>query len=197
MSQSGGGFARGACADHSWVAIAGVNGSTNARCAAFWPRARPTPRKLPLMTTEVARPGAVLAAETSPTGVERVVAIIEDDADLRWLLEEFARERAASDSTMYTTYDEAFTGLLAHPVDAIIADCVGCGFLPRPARAIELGLLNWLPRRQPFRTPPRLGAQRGNLEARSRGGCSETAPTSMSYCGSSSASSADPDRGVA
>jgi len=62
------------------------------------------------------------------TGVERVLAIIEDDADLRWLLEEFARE-SGFQFHMYATYDEAFTGLLVHPVDAIVADGVGCGFV--------------------------------------------------------------------
>ena len=159
MSQSGGGFARAACADHSWVAIAAVNGSRKARCAGFWPRARPKPRKLPHMTTEVARTGAVLAAETSPTGVERVVAIIEDDADLRWLLEEFARE-SGFQFHMFATYDEAFTGLLAHPVDAIVADWCGLRLRSRPPRAIELGLLNWLPRRQPFCTPRAPGRTR-------------------------------------
>lgn len=67
-------------------------------------------------------------AETAGARVERAVAIIKDDPDLRWLLEEFARDSGYR-FHMYTTYDEAFTGLLAHPVDAIIADCVGCGFL--------------------------------------------------------------------
>ena len=58
----------------------------------------------------------------------RTVAVIEDDPDIRWLLEELAQD-AGFEVQMYATYDEALMRLAAQPVDAIIADCIDCGYI--------------------------------------------------------------------
>jgi DNA-binding response OmpR family regulator len=58
----------------------------------------------------------------------RTVAVIEDDPDIRWLLEELAQD-AGFEVQMYDTYDEAFMRLAAQPVNAIIADCIDCGYI--------------------------------------------------------------------
>ena len=58
----------------------------------------------------------------------RTVAVIEDDPDIRWLLEELAQD-AGFEVQMYATYDEALMRLAAQPVNAIIADCIDCGYI--------------------------------------------------------------------
>jgi DNA-binding NtrC family response regulator len=58
----------------------------------------------------------------------RTVAVIEDDPDICWLLEELAQD-AGFEVQMYATYDEALMRLATDPVNAIIADCIDCGYI--------------------------------------------------------------------
>jgi hypothetical protein len=72
---------------------------------------------------------------------EHTLAIIEDDANLRWLLEEFARD-SGFQFHMYATYDEAFTGAdsPSPPTPSLLT--VWAAATSRPPTTIELGLLN-------------------------------------------------------
>ena len=59
----------------------------------------------------------------------RTVAVAEDDPDIRWLLESWLKD-AGFDLQVYATYDEALMGFsAAQPVNAIIADCIDCGYI--------------------------------------------------------------------
>jgi DNA-binding NtrC family response regulator len=60
-------------------------------------------------------------------GRPRSVAIVEDDPDIRWLLEELA-DGEGFEVQMYAAYDEALIRLATRPVSAISADRVDCGY---------------------------------------------------------------------
>src|ERR1700674_344869 len=74
----------------------------------------------------------------------RTVAVIEDDPDIRWVLEELAQD-AGFEVQMYATYDEALMRLAAQPVNAIIADCMDYGYItPTESDRARLGRVGGL-----------------------------------------------------